>query len=725
MVGVRHNGDALSEGIINKAQFGICLGDLFMLLDVMSNSSKANLDEFDTDHLPRGTLAKQIENKSTCDFWRCSVCTYDNDDSLLFCELCGALHDSPNVFENKGENEVYSIRNNSISVMAKALFARMPHRTTKKSSPTDLPLRIDSMSDEFNAKASLNTLHERFTVLTSKRSVSIVPFRFDILSPDDMVSQGKNFSRMHQKDKYVPSIPNMALPSGLDENEVVRVLPHCEELDTSPACLYEVVSNIASTDDVKSQILSCNLPHLKLDKRSKNNKKAIPLDKYKPGKWVYEQGLETLSQLNIAVVGHVDSGKSTLCGRLLHLLGRISNKEIHKYQKEAKEKGKGSFAYAWAMDDSVEERERGITMTVAIAHFESKNSRVVLLDSPGHKDFVPNMISGVAQADAAILVVDASKGSFEAGMGIHGVGQTKEHAQLIRSFGVEQIVVAVNKMDAVQYAQERFDYIKFQLSSFLRSCGFKETHITWIPLSAMENQNLVTLASDVRLIWYHGVCLLDAIDSLYTPERDVFKPLLLPICDVISSHSLGQIAACGKLEAGAIRQGSKVLVMPSGELATVRYIERDSQACALARTGDHVAVSLQGLDGVNLVPGGVLCHPDFPVSIASLLELKILVLDIKMPILIGSHVEFHIHHAKEAARVTKIISLINQKGGDTSKGSRLLVSRQSAIIEVSLDRPVCVEEFSGCRALGRVVLRASGVTVAVGIVSRVIAEDLP
>lgn len=161
--------------------------------------------------------------------------------------------------------------------------------------------------------------------------------------------------------------------------------------------------------------------------------------------------------------------------------------------------GKGSFAYAWALDESAEERERGITMTVAVAYFDSKKYHVVVLDSPGHKDFVPNMISGATQADAAILVIDASIGAFEAGMD-SAKGQTREHAQLIRSFGVDQIIVAINKMDVVDYSKERFDLIKQQLGTFLRSCGFRDHSITWIPLSAMENQNLVVASSDVRLL---------------------------------------------------------------------------------------------------------------------------------------------------------------------------------------------------------------------------------
>ncbi|KAG0503755.1 hypothetical protein HPP92_003827 [Vanilla planifolia] len=388
--------------------------------------------------------------------------------------------------------------------------------------------------------------------------------------------------------------------------------------------------------------------------------------------------------------------------------------------------GKGSFAYAWAMDESTDERERGVTMTVAVAYFESKKYKVVLLDSPGHKDFVPNMISGATQADAAILVVDASVGSFEAGMDGNGFGQTREHAQLIRSFGVEQLIVAVNKMDLVGYKKERFDFIKMQLGTFLRTCGFKESSMNWIPLSAMENQNLVTAASDARLSsWCGELCLLGAIDSLQPPARNFSKPLCIPICDVTKLNSLGHVAVCGKLESGTVHNGSKVIVMPSRVLATVRSIERDSSPSNSAKAGDNVAVSLSGIDPIHLMTGCVLCHPDFPVAMATKLELKILVLDISMPIIAGSQVEFYVHHVKEAARVVRIVSLLDQKTGKISKTApRVLKSKQSAIIEVDLDAAVCVEEFARCKALGRVFLRSLGNTVAVGIVTKVLEPKL-
>nr|CAB3503997.1 unnamed protein product [Digitaria exilis] len=376
------------------------------------------------------------------------------------------------------------------------------------------------------------------------------------------------------------------------------------------------------------------------------------------------------------------------------------------------------------MDDSTDERERGITMTVAVKYFDTEKYHVVLLDSPGHKDFVPNMISGATQADAAILVVDASIGSFEAGMGVNGIGQTKEHSQLIRSFGVENLIVAVNKMDMVEYSKDRFNFVKSQLGIFLRSCGFKGSSITWVPLSAMANENLVTAASDSRLLsWYTGNNLLKSIDSLPPPQRDVSRPLRLLICDVISSITLGQVAVCGKVEAGGIRAGSKVLVMPSGDLATVKIIERDSSSCNMARAGDNIAVGLQGIDPSHLVSGGVICHPDFPVRVASRLELKILVLDITIPILVGLQLELHIHHARVSASLVKILSLLDQKTGKASKKMpRLLTARQAAIVEVKLDKEVCVEEFSSLKALGRVFLRSRGITVAVGVVTGILDQ---
>ncbi|KAL1328818.1 hypothetical protein AAHE18_13G399400 [Arachis hypogaea] len=602
--------------------------------------------------------------------WRCTICTYDNDESMTSCDICGVIRRD---FVNTGTSNIKQT----------------------------------------------------------------APFKFDVPSPDDVVYTGLRSSKTASKDKIMNN--DHSVQSNVESLENLTSLMQKGRQDRSaesklskkPAVHLETsdkTSNVNKkngTLDIRSSKgkagSSSAMPEVK---DNTNSKGSHPQVSYKPEKWMLPQQAEdTLTQLNLAIVGHVDSGKSTLSGRLLHLLGRISQKQMHKFEKEAKIQGKGSFAYAWALDESSEERERGITMTVAVAYFDTKKYHVVVLDSPGHKDFVPNMISGATQADAAILVIDASRGSFEAGMD-GGKGQTREHAQLIRSFGVDQVIVAVNKMDTVAYAKDRFDYIRQQLGMFLRTCGFKDSCVSWIPMSAMENQNLVASPSDASFkSWYNGPYLLDAIDSLPPPAREYSKPLLMPICDVIKSPTLGQVSACGKLEAGALRSGSKVLVMPAAVMGTVRSMERDSNACSVARAGDNVSVTLQGVDGSNVIAGGVLCHPDFPVAVSNHLELKVLVLDGASPVLMGSQLEFHIHHAKEPARVSRISSILDPKTGKvTKKSPRCLTAKQSAVIEVTLQEPVCVVDVSICKALGRVSLRSSGRTIAVGLVTRIIEE---
>lgn len=607
--------------------------------------------DYDDEVEENGMAAKTMPAKevsTTAAVWRCPICTYDNEESMSACDICGVLR-NPLVKTN---------------------------------------IKIDNVA---------------------------APFKFNVPSPDDMVSGGlqsrKLKSKGSERDTNVPVEEQESTSTSItrEKSNGVNENNYAPSRGNKPE---------RSDNNVNTEALSS-----KTGKAELTTERKTSVSEFTPETWMIPETVDgELTQLNLAIVGHVDSGKSTLSGRLLHLLGRISKKEMHKYEKEAKQQGKGSFAYAWALDESAEERERGITMTVGVAFFTSKKYHVVLLDSPGHRDFVPNMISGATQADAAILVVDASMGSFEAGIDATG-GQTREHVQLIRSFGVDQIIVLVNKMDVVEYSKERFDFVKQKLGTFLRTCGFKESSISWVPASAMENQNLVAKSTDARLSWYEGPSLMDGIDSLQLPARDYSKPLLLPICDV-KSQSQSQVSACGKLESGAIKSGLKVLVMPSKEIATARSLERDSQPCSIARAGDNVTVSLQGTEGNRVAAGSVICHPDYPVQVASLLELKILVLEISTPIVIGSQLEFHIHHAKEAAKIVKILSLLNPKTGKvTKKAPRCLLAKQNAMVEVALQGPVCVEEYSSCRALGRVFLRASGRTIALGVVTQIIKRE--
>ncbi|KAF9614095.1 hypothetical protein IFM89_015357 [Coptis chinensis] len=520
----------------------------------------------------------KVNGDTKSGLWQCSICTFDNHESLFACEICGVIRDPMANIHINGKNEA------AWDVHAHVGWLAVMH----------VP---DMWGFSYEQQGVIACADIAYAFEASSNKLS---------SDKELGSSSVQLESVEQ-----PTI-------------------------------RESISSF--TIGAKSENSVCSLVKENLDLGSGHSKDYLTTgaaalrSQYKPETWILANQEGVLPQLNLAIVGHVDSGKSTLSGRLLSLLGKISPKEMRKYEKEAKSQGKGSFAYAWALDESAEERERGITMTVAVAYFHSKKYHVVLLDSPGHRDFVPNMIFGANQADAAVLVIDASVGSFEAGMDVNG-GQTREHAQLIRSFGVDQVIVAINKMDTVEYSKERFDSIKGQLGTFLRGCGFRDSFMMWVPLSAMENQNMVTAASDVRLSsWYQGPFLLDAIDSLQPPMRDISKPLIMPICDVIKSRSTGQLATSGKLETGALRSGLKVLVMPSGDSATVRSLERDSKACDIAKAGDNVVVYLQGLDVNQVMAGGVLCHPDYPVAIATHLELKILVLDVAAPILVGSQV---------------------------------------------------------------------------------------
>uniref|UniRef100_A0A453CVW6 Tr-type G domain-containing protein n=1 Tax=Aegilops tauschii subsp. strangulata TaxID=200361 RepID=A0A453CVW6_AEGTS len=395
--------------------------------------------------------------------WKCSMCTFDNHETMVYCEMCGVFRES---FVKSGKDvsikeSVNGISNNSgTSALSNSDSTKMPAKTSTTNFDGDSERKYASTSH-------------------------------DKVNSTQLASVGSSSSTGKKKQPVI-----------FDNNVPIE---RTTQLNADHFQLKEDQGSSRASSSAQNkgsmETLSSDISQLSIERNNVNVAQPLP-EEYKPEGWMLaDQESGVLSQLNLAIVGHVDSGKSTLSGRLLHLLGKISKRDMHKNEKEAKEKGKGSFAYAWAMDESTEERARGITMTVAVAYLETKKYRVVLLDSPGHKDFVPNLISGATQADAAILVVDASTGSFESGMDGEGgksVGQTKEHAQLIRSFGVEQLIVAVNKMDAIGYSKDRLEFIKVRLGSFLRSCNFRDSAVTWIPLSAVENQNLIKSPSDAR-----------------------------------------------------------------------------------------------------------------------------------------------------------------------------------------------------------------------------------
>ncbi|CAL1277896.1 unnamed protein product [Larinioides sclopetarius] len=423
--------------------------------------------------------------------------------------------------------------------------------------------------------------------------------------------------------------------------------------------------------------------------------------------------------INLVVIGHVDAGKSTLMGHLLYDLGIVSQRNMHKFEKESKKLGKSSFMYAWVLDETPEERNRGITMDVAFSTFETPHRSVTLLDAPGHKDFIPNMITGAAQADVAILVVDSNRGEFETGF--EAGGQTREHTMLIRSLGVSELAIAVNKMDSIGWAEERFQEIKTKMSSFLKQVGFKESDVKFVPCSGLTGENLAKSPEVPELKkWYSGPTLLEIIDNFKPPERLVDKPFRLCVGDVFKGTT-GGFCAAGKIEAGFVKSGDKVLAMPAGEQAVVKAISADERSLTYGFAGDHVMLQLSGVDFNNVSTGSMLCSIDKPVKVTSRFEARLVVFNISVPITKGFPVILHYQSLSEQAYVKKLVSQLNRSTGEVVRNKpRCLTKNSSAVVEIEVNRPICIELFKEFKDLGRFMLRSGGSTIAAGLVTNIL-----
>ncbi|XP_006915456.1 HBS1-like protein isoform X1 [Pteropus alecto] len=422
--------------------------------------------------------------------------------------------------------------------------------------------------------------------------------------------------------------------------------------------------------------------------------------------------------LNLVVIGHVDAGKSTLMGHMLYLLGNVNKRTMHKYEQESKKAGKASFAYAWVLDETGEERERGVTMDVGMTKFETTTKVITLMDAPGHKDFIPNMITGAAQADVAVLVVDASRGEFEAGF--ETGGQTREHGLLVRSLGVTQLAVAVNKMDQVNWQQERFQEITGKLGHFLKQAGFKESDVAFIPTSGLSGENLITRSRLSELTkWYKGLCLLEQIDSFKPPQRSIDKPFRLCVSDVFKDQGSG-FCVTGKIEAGYIQTGDRLLAMPPNETCTAKGITLHDEPVDWAAAGDHVSLTLVGMDIIKINVGCIFCGPKEPIRACTRFRARILIFNIEIPITKGFPVLLHYQTVSEPAVIKRLISILNKSTGEvTKKKPKLLSKGQNALVELQTQRPIALELYKDFKELGRFMLRYSGSTIAAGVVTEI------
>ncbi|HEV2167000.1 MAG TPA: translation elongation factor EF-1 subunit alpha [Thermoplasmata archaeon] len=412
--------------------------------------------------------------------------------------------------------------------------------------------------------------------------------------------------------------------------------------------------------------------------------------------------------LNIVFIGHVDHGKSTTVGRLLLDTGVIRQEEIDKYRAEAEAKGKATFEFAWVMDDLKEERERGVTIDIAHRRFDTQKYYFTIIDAPGHRDFVKNMITGTSQADGAVLVVSAADGVQE---------QTREHIFLSRTLGVAQVICAINKMDRqeVKYSEAKYNEVKEELTKLLKNVGFKiDQQIVFLPISAFKDDNINKASPNMP--WYKGPTLLQALDNLKVPEKPTDKPLRLPVQDVYTITGIGTVPV-GRVETGKLKIGDKITFMPSGKSGEVKSVEMHHESVTEAIPGDNVGFNVRGIDKNDIHRGDVAGPSSSPPTVVESFTANIQVLNHPSVITAGYAPVFHCHTAQVACEFTELMKRLDPKTGQVAEENpQTLKTGDAAVVKITPKRPLVIEKYKEYPQLGRFAVRDMGQTVAAGVV---------
>ncbi|EDY35231.1 translation elongation factor EF-1, subunit alpha [Aciduliprofundum boonei T469] len=359
--------------------------------------------------------------------------------------------------------------------------------------------------------------------------------------------------------------------------------------------------------------------------------------------------------MNIVFIGHVDHGKSTTVGRLLYEHGEIDQRVIDQYRQEAEKLGKSTFEFAFVMDRLKEERERGLTIDVAHRKFETDKYYFTIIDAPGHRDFVKNMITGTSQADAAVLIVAAPEGVME---------QTKEHIFLARTLGVPQMIVAINKMDATKppYDEKRFNEVKEQVEKLLAAVGWKD--VPFVPISAYKGDNIMKKSENMP--WWKGPTLLELLNNLKVPPKPTDKPLRIPVQDVYSITGIGTVPV-GRVETGVLKVGDKVTFMPANKSGEVKSIEMHHEPMKEAYPGDNIGFNVRGIGKKDIKRGDVCGHTSNPPTVAKSFIAQIVVLNHPSVIAPGYTPVFHAHTAQIACRFEELIKTLDPRTGQTKQ----------------------------------------------------------
>ena len=419
--------------------------------------------------------------------------------------------------------------------------------------------------------------------------------------------------------------------------------------------------------------------------------------------------------VNLVVIGHVDSGKSTSTGHLIYKCGGIDKRTIEKFEKEANEMGKGTFKYAWVLDKLKAERERGITIDIALWKFESEKSCFTIIDAPGHRDFIKNMITGTSQADVAILMIASPTGEFESGWSKEG--QTREHALLAFTMGVKQMIVCCNKMDAkgADYKEARYNEIKAEVGNYLKQVGFKIETVPFIPISGWTGDNMLELSPNMP--WYKGQYLLEALDAIVPPKRPVLKPLRLPLQDVYKISGIGTVPV-GRVETGVIKPAMTITFGPLGVTTECKSVEMHHEQVSEAIPGDNVGFNVKGLSVTDIKRGYVASDAkNTPAADTEFFKAQVIVMNHPGQIMNGYTPVLDCHTSHIACKFAEIENKMDKRTGKvTEEFPKSLKTGDAGIVKLIPSKPMVVEAFNEFPPLGRFAVRDMKQTVAVGVI---------
>ncbi|OII73318.1 elongation factor 1-alpha [Cryptosporidium ubiquitum] len=424
------------------------------------------------------------------------------------------------------------------------------------------------------------------------------------------------------------------------------------------------------------------------------------------------------THINLVVIGHVDSGKSTTTGHLIYKLGGIDKRTIEKFEKESSEMGKGSFKYAWVLDKLKAERERGITIDIALWKFETPKYHYTVIDAPGHRDFIKNMITGTSQADVALLVVPADR--FEGAFSKEG--QTREHALLAFTLGVRQMIVGINKMDTCEYKQSRFDEIYNEVDGYLKKVGYNTEKIPFVAISGFVGDNMVERSD--KMPWYKGKTLVEALDTMEPPKRPTDKPLRLPLQDVYKIGGVGTVPV-GRVETGIIKPGMNVTFAPAGITTEVKSVEMHHEQLPEAVPGDNVGFNVKNVSIKDIKRGFVASDAkNDPAKGCEDFTAQVIILNHPGEIKNGYSPVVDCHTAHISCKFQAITAKMDKRSGKVlEENPKLIKSGDAALVVMQPLKPLCVEAFTDYPPLGRFAVRDMKQTVAVGVIKSVTKKE--